>query len=319
MPVQTRFHIRRKVFAMGVCLVFSTFLWFLNDLNRVQTVSVEIPVKFTGLPYDMVPTNSLPTSMQATVEATGFDLLWRNYTSQKKVIEIPLRLEKGGTTPGKNYLFNINYYLQDITDELGSHLKIKRIFPDTFSIRFEKRFSKRVPVRLASNIQYEKEFNVSGLVSLQPDSVIISGTKENISKIDSVFTETLILTGLKKTHTSVLKLESLNGVGYNVENVDVMVPVEQFTEKTISLKITPTNVPANFELNTIPDMVSLKLSVPLSVFNKIAADQFIISAPFPDRSSGATKILLKVDQKPAFVKVVSMSPVSVEYKIKAKE
>jgi hypothetical protein len=267
----------------------------------------------------MVSTNSLPTTMQATVEATGFDLLWRSYTSHRSVVEIPLRLEKGGAAPGKTYLFNINYYLQDISDELGSHLKIKRIFPDTFSIRFERRFNKRVPVRLASNIQFEKEFNISGLVSLEPDSVTISGTKENVAKVDSVFTQNLILTGLKKTHTGILKLESINGLNYNAEDIHVKIPVEQFTEKTISLKITPSNVPANFELNPIPDLVTLKLSVPLSAFNKIVPDQFIVSAEFPDQKSGATKILLKVSQKPAFVNVVSMTPVSVEYKIKAKE
>ncbi len=319
MPVQTKFHIRRKAFALAVCLVFSTFLWFLNDLNKVQTVNLEIPVKFTGLPYDMVSTNSLPTTMQATVEATGFDLLWRSYRYPKSAIEIPLRLEKGGMAPGKTYLFNINYYMQDISDEFGSHLKIKRIFPDTFSIRFEKRFNKRVPVKLASNIKFEKEFNISGLVSLQPDSVTISGTKENVAKVYSVFTNVLNLTRLKKTHTGVLKLEPINGLSYNVGEVDVKVPVEQFTEKIMNLQITPSNVPANFELNTIPDMVTLKLSVPLSAFNKIVAEQFVVSAEFPDQKSGATKILLKATQIPAFVKVVSMSPISVEYKIKAKE
>jgi hypothetical protein len=157
------------------------------------------------------------------------------------------------------------------------------------------------------------------LISLQPDSVTISGTKENISKIDSVYTESLNITGLKKTHTSVLKLENLNGINYNIGEVDVKIPVEQFTEKMISLKITPSNVPANYELNTIPDLVTLKLSVPLSIFNKIVPEQFIVSAEFPDQKTGTTKILLKVDQKPSFVKVVSMTPVSVEYKIKAKE
>lgn len=318
MPVQTRFHIRRKVFALLVCLVFSTFLWFLNDLNRVQTVNVEIPVRFTGLPYDMVSTNSLPNTMQATVEATGFDLLWRSYTSQKRVVEIPLRLEKGGAAPGKTYLFNINYYLQDISDELGSHVKIKRIFPDTFSIRFEKRFIKRVPVRLASNLQFEKEFNISGDISLVPDSVTISGTKENIAKVDSVFTENLILKGLKKNYSGDLKLESLNGVTYNVENIDVQIPVEQFTEKTISLKISTIGVPANYELNTIPDVVNLKLFVPLSMFNKIKADEYMVAAEFPDPKSTGNKILLKVVSKPSFVKVISLDPGSVEYKVKAK-
>lgn len=319
MPVQTRFHIRRKVFALAVCLIFSSILWLLNDLNKLQTVTIQIPVRFTGLPYDMVTTNSLPTSMEASVEATGFDLLWRHYTREKRIIDIPLRLEKGGVDPGRNYLFNINYYMQDISEALGSHLKIRRVFPDTFSIRFENKFVKKVPVKLASNIQFEKEFNIAGEISIQPDSVIISGTKENVLKVDSVYTQALNITSLKKSYTGKIELETINGISYSDPYVAVEIPVEQYTEKTISLNITPSNVPANFELNTIPDLVSLKLSVPLSLYNKIAVDQFLVSAEFPIDKTKSNKILLKVDRVPNFIKVLSIDPMAVEYKIKAKD
>jgi hypothetical protein len=320
MPVQTRFHFRRKLFALGVCLVFSSILWLLNDLNRPQTVVVQVPVRFTGLPYDMVTTNSLPQTMEATVEATGFDLLWRRYSTTKKIVDIPLRLEKGGVDPGKTYLFNINYYMQDITEALGSHLKIRRIFPDTFSIRFEKKFIKKVPVKLASQLEFEKEFNISGKIVVEPDSVIISGTRENIAKIDSVLTQTLALTGVNKSYKGSIELELINGITYNESVVQVNFPVEQYTEKTMELPITPTRVPANYELNTIPNMASVKLSVPLSVFNRITAQQFTLAAQFPEMQNTHThKIVLKMERMPAFIKVMGINPISVEYKIKAKD
>jgi YbbR domain-containing protein len=319
MPVQTRFHIRRKVFALGVCLLFSGILWLLNDLARVQTTTVQIPVRFTGLPYDMVTTNSLPSTMEATVEATGFTLLWRSYSSEKEIVEIPLRLEQGGVSPGRNYLFNINYYMQDISEALGTHLKIRRIFPDTFSITFEKKCVKKVPIVLSSDIQFEKEFYASGNTSLQPESVIISGTKENLAAIDSISTQKLSLKALKTTWNGKVELEKINGISYSVEQIEIKLPVEQYTEKIISLEITPTNVPRNYELNTIPDMVTLKLLVPISAFNAISKEQFIVSAEFPVNKTGTNKILLNVNQKPAFVKLLSIDPLSVEYKIKQKE
>jgi hypothetical protein len=320
MPIQTKFHFRRKFFALGVCLVFSSILWLLNDLNRPQTVVVHVPVKFTGLPYDMVTTNSLPQTMEATVEATGFDLLWRRYTNEKKIVDIPLRLEKGGVDSGKTYLFNINYYMQDITEALGTHLKIRRIFPDTFSIRFEKKFVKKVPVKLASNLQFEKEFNISGKISVEPDSVLISGTRENISKVDSVLTQTLELTAVNKSYAGKIQLESLNGITYNVSYAQVNFPVEQYTEKIMELPITPTQVPANYELNTIPDIAKVKLLVPLSVFNRISPQQFTLAAQFPETlQSNTRKIVLKMERMPAFIKLMSIQPISVEYKMKAKD
>jgi len=314
--LQTRFHIRRKVFALVVCLLFSTILWFLNDLSRVQTATVEIPVKFTGLPYDMVTVNSLPATMDATIEATGFDLLWSNYSGTRQTIEIPLRLEKGGVDPMRNYLFNINYYMPDITEALGPHYKIRRVFPDTFSIRFQKKFVKKVPVKINSDLQFVKEFGLSAPVIIRPDSVLISGTKENLLRVDSVFTKRVILKDIRKSYTGKAELEDLNGITYANNLVEVYMPVEQYTEKSIVVKIIPANVPIGYELNTIPDVCSLKVSVPLSLFNKIAADQFRIIAEFPAKTTSTNRIMLKVETQPSFTRLIKLDPVSVEYKIK---
>lgn len=316
MPVHTRFHIRRKIFALVLCLIFSSMLWLLNNLNGVQTITVQIPVKFTGLPYDMVTTNSLPSSMEATIEATGFTLLFRNLRSPKTVVEIPLRLENGMLAPGRNYLFNVNYYMQDITDALGRNLKIKRLFPDTFSIRFEKKFIKKVPIYLSSDIQFEKEFDISGLAKLSPDSVIISGTKARVNEVDSVPTQRLVLKGVNKTYQGKLALDYMNGISFNEDKVQVELPVGQFTEKLINLKVIPKNVPLGFELNIIPDNIQMKVLVPIRDFNDIDISQFEVIAEFPEDPKRLNKILLKVSHTPDFVKVKSIKPAAVEFKIK---
>lgn len=316
--MQTRFHIRRKVFALVLCLLLSIVLWLLNDLNRLQTSSVQIPVKFTGLPYDMVTTNSLPSHMDATVEATGFNLLWRHFTREQKVVEIPLRLENGMVSPDQTFLFNINYYMDDITDALGSHVKIRRIFPDTFSIRFARKYNKKVPVVLSSDLDFEKEFYVSGHVKIIPDSVIISGTKEKVTTIGAVSTQQLVLKNLKESYKGNLTLEYINGISYNIQQVDVNLPVEQFTEKELSLPVTSTRVPAHFELNTIPSIISLKILVPISQYSQIDASLFQVSAEFPSNDHKVDQIILQVTRKPDFVKILSISPSAVEFKIKQK-
>lgn len=296
MPVQTKYHIRRKVFVLIVCIMVSTVLWLLNDLNRIQITTVQIPVKFSGLPYDMVPTNSLPKVMDATIEATGFTLLWRRFTSEKNVIDIPLRISQEGLVPGKDYLFNMNAYINEISKSMGSNVNIREIYPDTFSIRLEKKFVKKVPVVLTSDIEYQKEFGLSSKVTLQPDSVIVSGIREKVNKIDSVCTQRLILKKLKKTYEGVIDLENMNGISYSVQRIDVKLQVDQFTEKTVSLKITPVNVPFNYELNTIPDMVTLKLLLPISSYDLIGANQFKVSASFPDSKNKTGKILLRSEE-----------------------
>jgi hypothetical protein len=315
--MQTRFHIRRKVFALVLCSMLSVVLWLLNDLNRLQTSSVQIPVRFTGLPYDMVTTNTLPTHMDATVEATGFNLLWRQIIREEKPVEIPLRLENGIVTPDQTFLFNINYYMDDITDALGSHVKIRRIFPDTFSIRFARKYSRKVPIVLSADLGFEKEFYVSETVKLSPDSVIISGTKEKVTTISAVSTRQLSLKKLKETYQGKIELENINGINYNLQEVEVTLPVEQFTEKVLSLPVIATNVPAHLELNTIPNIVTLKILVPISDYSQIDATLFQVSADFPN-SQAVNQVILKVTRKPEFVKILSISPTSVEYKIKQK-
>ncbi len=314
--MQTRFHIRRKVFALFLCVILSIFLWLLNDLNTLQTSSVQIPVKFSGLPYDMVTTNTLPSHMDATVEATGFNLLWRQLVKEKKVVEIPLRLENGMVSADRNYLFNINYYMDDITDALGSHVKIKRIFPDTFSIRFAKKFSKKVPVEFVSELSFENEFDVSAPVIIKPDSVYIYGTQENVKSIRKVSTQKLSLDKISRSFRNQLPLENINGISYNKNEVDIQVSVEQFTQKEITMPITSSNVPTHFELNTIPNMATIKVLVPVSSFETISASSFKVDARFPEDINSVRRIILAVSSKPEYVKVVSISPESVEYKVK---
>ncbi len=319
MPVQTRFHIRKKIFVLIICLIVSMVLWLLNDLNKIQTTTVHIPVRFSGLPYDMVPTNSLPSTVEASIEATGFTLLWRHFTSEKEVMDISLKLDQGGVVAGKNYLFNINYYTDDISRSLGPHIRVRRLFPDTFSVRFEKRFVKKVPVKLSADLQYQKEFYQSGDLVLRPDSVIISGAEEKVTLIDSVFTKRLILKQVKKSYEGNIELDPINGISYSVSQINVKLPVEQFTEKQISTKIIPTNVPPNYELNTIPDQATINLLVPISVFNSVSPVQFVLTVSFPDKRNKMTKLFVSIAQKPDYVKVVNIAPASVDFIVKAKQ
>ncbi len=318
MPVQTRFHIRRKIFVFTVCLSVSTFLWLLNDLNRVQTTVVNIPVRFTNLPYDMVTTNSLPSSVETTIEATGFTLLWRHFTSEHKVLDVTLLNNQAPFLPGKSYSMNMNSYLNEISRSLGGNIKIRKIFPDTFSIRFEKKFVKKVPVKLVADITYQKEYYPSDELFIDPDSIIISGSRQRVMGINEVHTLTVQLKDQKETYQGKTGLETLDGITYNINHVDIRIPISQYTEKRIELKITPVNVPSGYELNTIPDAVSLKLLVPVSSYESIIAAQFQVDAPFPGTQASTNKLLLSVGKKPVFVKVLEIEPASVEYKIKSK-
>ena len=100
------------------------------------------------------------------------------------------------------------------------------------------------------------------------------------------------------------------------KQVEIYLPVEKFTEDEKVIPIQLTNVPDSLQVNYFPKNVSLNYLVPISKYNKITAEQFIVQCDFNNRFSKQGIIIPEVIKKPEPIKNLKISPSKIEFLIK---
>jgi len=110
--------------------------------------------------------------------------------------------------------------------------------------------------------------------------------------------------GLKKSSNSSINLsDSL--ITYTLQ-------VEQFTEKKLESAVKLINAPKDREIVLLPKKVSITVQVPLSKYQTLKSEDFIITADYL-RAQEDKSISLEIEMKPPMVKNVKISPAFVEF------
>jgi hypothetical protein len=93
----------------------------------------------------------------------------------------------------------------------------------------------------------------------------------------------------------------------------VIVPVEKFTEKTLTIPIKALNLPGDLLLRTFPGFITVSTMVSVSDYNKVTPDLFRAVVDYNDVLSGSGKLKVNLVQSPAFIVNTKYLPKSVEF------
>ena len=93
------------------------------------------------------------------------------------------------------------------------------------------------------------------------------------------------------------------------------IPVEEFTEKRLTLHIRCDSVPAGYALRMFPNTAEAVCNVPLSHFKELCEDRLDILIPFREfeahREDG--KITLRLTKKPDWLTDYDLNPDAIEF------
>jgi hypothetical protein len=87
-----------------------------------------------------------------------------------------------------------------------------------------------------------RQYDTTGTILIDPDSVTITGPAASISEVNSVKTEMLQLNNLKGSIRQKIGLVKSHLVTTEVDEVTVLVPVEKFTEGSMEIPVHSINV-----------------------------------------------------------------------------
>jgi YbbR domain-containing protein len=136
-----------------------------------------------------------------------------------------------------------------------------------------------------------------------PDSITLYGYKEILDTLNCIYTNEYISEELKDTLNTTLSLNIPHHCKAKPNKVNVIAPVEFYTESDIDLSIRVKNLPENIVVKTIPEKLNVSFLVGLSKYKDIRPSDFILSIDYESlRQSNSTIETVSLESFPTYIK-----------------
>ncbi|MEA3496142.1 MAG: CdaR family protein [Bacteroidota bacterium] len=296
------------VISMAIAFVF----WVLLALNKEYVTTLTLNVKYGNIPKHLVLKKPLPQKLKFKIKSEGWDILSLKKSQSENDVFIDLSDFVSSnfilTSELKNFL--------DLKKE--SFFNILKIYPDTIHLDFEQIARKNVPIELLLDISYANQFSQSGKIKLKPYRVLVTGPKSTIRNLNKLTTEKITLTNVSSTinENVSLTIPSKMNITMEVDKVNVIIPIEKFTEGNLSLKIKAPNSLSN-SIKLIPKTATVTFQTALSNYKNVTpATLEVFFDTLKINAKENNKLKLFVKSKNKFVKNLSVEPKYVDYIIK---
>ena len=292
-------------------LIASLFLVFSKLSNDYKQI-VNLRIKIINLEDEIILKENTSTIIRAYVEAKGFSLLPFIF-NKGKTITVDAKTELSDEQ--NYYMFNVSKHHYLIEKQLGKSYSVISITPDTLRIDYSTRASKTVPLVLSTDINYASGYDIKNNFKLSLDSVKVIGGSEELAKISTLTTETLVLNEVKNNIEASVSIDISNYSVIEVfpKNVDVTAEVKRFTEGTIQVPVRIVNKPSDVKINFFPKDVKLVYYVDLENYKDVIASDFEVECDFAELKENQNYLVPKCVKKPTFIKRVTVAQNRIDF------
>ncbi|MCC8425541.1 CdaR family protein [Mucilaginibacter sp. UR6-11] len=304
---------RRRASAFVTCLGLALFAWVATVLSSSYNYKVKEILIFKNAPQKRAFHSLQSDTVLVTVKGSGWQMLLSKINEQNRVIKVDL-----SKLDSEAYVV-LSTQLAAINAEKAVDNVITAITPDTLYFDFTNRSVRRVPVQLVKSIRYQQQFAQSGNAVIKPAYVTISGPSNRIDKIKYWRTDSLSLKNIGENISTQVNLEASEEGNISIypKTVQVNIPVDEFTEKTLALPVKLIGNIDFFNVKLFPQKVNVTFTTALSSFADINETLFEAQADLNLwRVYGYNTLPVKITRLPAFCKVVNIEPQNIDFIVK---
>lgn len=252
--------------------------WLLQTLNNDYEAEFSIPVRIKDVPNNVVLTSEPPSELRVRVKDKGTVLL--NYMLGKSFFPVNLSFEdyQGKDNHVKIYA---SEFEKKILSQLNASSRILSIKPDTLDYIYSEGKSKLVPVRFQGKVTAGLQYYVSDTI-YKPDSVLVYAPAGILDTIKTAYTQKFDLENISDTTRRRIPLTTVKGAKFVPGSVEMIFPVDIYTEKTVEVPLYGINFPADKVLRAFPSKVQITFQVGLKRFRSIKASDFLINVSYEE-------------------------------------
>ena len=299
-----------KVIPFFLFLILAFIFWLILFFQKEAEGNYQMPLKYTNIPEDEVFVNPQPEYIDLRIKDFGSKLL--NYYFFKKKDSLIIDVEK--TQKENNVELQGNQLIQLIHTKLSANTHVIGFMPTRISLKTAKLQSKTVPVIFDGEMRTSAGHLVVDSISIIPNEVTLFGTGEQLKGISQVVTEYSVFENLKATSQLKARLKAIEGVTFKPNEVEVYIPIHEFTERQFDISITVNNEPEDIDVKFFPSRVKVTFAVTLEDYKKIAPEDFEIDLDYNSlRNTESDQVELKLSKFPESIINPHISPAVVEF------
>ncbi|MDR2385244.1 MAG: YbbR-like domain-containing protein [Tannerella sp.] len=303
----------KEIFIFIFFLLLSFGFWFLQTLQQDYEKKIEIPLKMRNVPKNWVISEESTKEIRIVLKDKGTTLIYYIWKSSFSSIDISLA---NVSASNDSTIVITNKMLRSAMDRrLASSTAITSIEPPDVTLKYDKLSSKSVPVIPELKVITKQGFQIFDSIKIENPTVTLYSSKKILDRVNVVKTKPVILNNVSKTKEVTAELNLPEGVRVDDETVKIIIPIEEFTEKTFQLPVFCTDIPEGFMLRIFPATVDVVCNIPVSHFKELTEELLKIHVLFKEfkdnRVSG--KLSLKLTGKPDWLRDVKIVPENVEF------
>ncbi len=311
MPVST---ISQRKFPVAIgAVIAAAALWISVNMQSEYSIVKSVPVVFEEMKDGKAFRYPIPRVMSVRVRGSGW-MVARLFLSPD--VKYFINLSSVSEVPA---IITAKEVQNHVT--LPPEITVVDIRPDTLRLALADYYEKRVPVSPRIVLGFREGYGQVGQVKVDPESVTIGGTLENLRGVQSWSTDFRRYDGVRAPIDEVVPLEGFASYDLTVpaRSARVRVNVEPFAEKLFAgIPVTVTSVPPGREVILIPPRIDLVVRGGIEQLAAISADRFSASIGYSrldQDSSGFVEPALNV---PEGVRLVERKPQRFQFIIRKK-
>jgi YbbR domain-containing protein len=303
---------RRRLSAFITCLGLAFIAWVFVSLSNNHQYVIKEVVNFKNAPQKRAFHSLQSDTVDVTIHGTGWQMLFSQMKNESRVIDIDLH-----TLESKSFVV-LSSQLKQINAGRDSENYVVAINPDTLYFDFTNRAVKKIPVKLMLSVNYQQGFFQSDHIAIKPSYVTVSGPANRIDKINEWPTDSLKLRDINESYSTRLSLRPVNDGSLMVypKTVEVRIPVDEFTEKTLEIPVKLIN--HNYDnVKIFPQKIKVTFTVSLNKYAETDEDFFEATADLDLwRNKGYSNLPVTLTRHPSFCKIVSIVPRNIDFIVK---
>lgn len=304
----------RNALTFLVFLAISAVFWVLMALNDEVQHDYRLKLKLAGFPENMTIISGANPTVSVSVKDKGSALMKFTWNTQP---ELTVNYDEFSKAGDHNLLMTQAQLNSAVRNIFGSSATIIAVRPDSLSLHYTTNPGVPVKVRIDADVRPAPSAVAFGRVILSTDTVMLYSNSKERSRIKTLTTQPIILTGLTDTAHVSAALIVPPGMRAVPSQIKVTIPVEPLVTKTRKVEIAQRNVPAGKRLVTFPSMAEVDYLLPKSLYNSDASPVKAV-VDFSAYRPGEKKLPVTVLPLPNYYRFVSVRPAEVEFVIEEK-
>lgn len=305
--------IKPKVLAFIGFLLVSFIIWLMITLSGSYVSTVRMQLDYENIPEEKLLLGEPDTYVDASVYASGYRLL--NY----KIFREALALDVTSFNEGSQRYFLTRTDMEGSMKDQMDGLEVRRIFKDTLWLTLGENKYKKVKVVPDMTLNFQEDHEFSEPLTITPDSVEIKGPEDLVRRIDSLTTTKVVIRNLKEDFEREVRVvvpDSLKRLEVNENSVRISGKVARYSEKILQVPLFVENVPEGISVKTFPGSIRILCKANIEDLKRLVPSGFRIVCDYNEVVNQPAFLLPRVEEKPSFVKTVTLLDTKVEYLLK---